>query len=76
MTFSLSYGDRSGTYTREVNEQGVLNGKGKFTTKNAQGNPWIYEGDFKNGHFEGQGRTIWSNDNEEQSGNYSNDSLR
>ena len=75
MTLSLSYGDRSGTYTGEVNEQGVPNGKGKFTTQNAQGNPWIYEGGFKNGHFEGQGRTIWPNDNEEQSGNYSNDSL-
>lgn len=33
MTFSLSYGDRSGTYTGEVNEQGVPNGKGKFTLK-------------------------------------------
>lgn len=44
MTLSLSYGDRSGTYTGEVNEQGVPNGKGKFTTQNAQGNPWIYEG--------------------------------
>lgn len=37
MTLSLSYGDRSGTYTGEVNEQGVPNGKGKFTTKNSQG---------------------------------------
>lgn len=55
MTLSLSYGDRSGIYTGEVNEQGVPNGKGKFTTQNAQGNPWVYEGDFKNGHFEGQG---------------------
>ena len=39
MTLSLSYGDRSGTYTGEVNEQGVPNGKGKFTTKNSKANP-------------------------------------
>lgn len=43
MTLSLFYGDRSGIYTGEVNEQGVPNNKGKFTTQNAQGNPWIYE---------------------------------
>ena len=75
MTLSLSYGDRSGTYTGEVNEQGVPNGKGKFTTKNSQGEPWFYEGDFKNGHFEGTGRTLWPNDQQEESGNYSNDRL-
>ena len=33
MMLSLSYGDRSGLYTGEVNEQGVPNGKGKFTTQ-------------------------------------------
>jgi len=75
MTLSLSYGDRSGIYTGEVNEQGIPNGKGKFATQNAEGAPWVYEGDFKNGHFEGQGRTTWPNDNEEQSGNYSNDNM-
>lgn len=32
MTLSLSYGERSGVYTGEVNEQGIPNGKGKFTT--------------------------------------------
>ena len=76
MTLSLSYGDRSGTYTGEVNKQGVPNGKGKFTTKNSQGEPWFYEGDFKNGHFEGTGRTLWPNDQQEESGNYSNDRKR
>ena len=50
MTLQLSYGDRTGSYTGEVNEQNEPNGKGKFVTKNSQGHEWIYEGEFKNGH--------------------------
>ena len=40
------YGDRTGVYTGEVNEQDIPNGKGKFETKNSSGQVWIYEGNF------------------------------
>ena len=59
MTLNLSYGDRTGTYTGEVNEQGLPHGKGKFTSKNSEGEKWTYEGEFKNGHFDGEGKTTW-----------------
>ncbi len=75
MSLNLAYGERSGIYTGEVNEQGIPNGKGKFTTKNSQGDPWVYEGDFKNGHFDGVGKTTWVNDGETKSGTYTNDRL-
>lgn len=75
MTLNLSYGDRSGTYTGEVNDQNVPNGKGKFTTKNTQGEPWYYEGHFENGHFDGEGKTVWTNSGQEQTGTYKNDRL-
>ena len=75
MTLSLSYGERRGVYTGEVNEQGIPNGKGKFTTQNAQGETWFYEGDFKDGHFEGVGCTTWPSNNETKSGTFAGDRL-
>lgn len=59
MTLNLSYGDRTGTYSGEVNEQGLPHGQGKFTSTNSEGEKWTYEGEFKNGHFDGEGKTIW-----------------
>ena len=59
MTLNLSYGDRTGTYSGDVDENGVPNGQGKFTTTNDAGEKWTYEGAFVNGHFEGEGKTTW-----------------
>lgn len=75
MTLQLSYGDRTGSYTGEVNEQNEPNGKGKFVTKSSQGHEWIYEGEFKNGHFEGKGKTTWTNTKIYNEGTYKNDRL-
>ena len=75
MTLSLSYGDRSGTYTGEVNDKNVPNGKGKFTTKNSKGMTWVYEGQFKDGHFDGSGKTTWPDLGRSEEGTYSNDRL-
>ena len=44
MTLNLSYGDRTGTYYGDVNEQGVPHGQGKFTSENEDGEKWTYEG--------------------------------
>lgn len=59
MTLNLSYGDRTGTYSGDVNEQGLPHGQGKFTSTNDEGEKWTYEGEFKNGHFDGEGKTMW-----------------
>lgn len=59
MTLNLSYGDRTGTYSGDINEQGIPDGQGKFTTTNSEGEKWTYEGEFKNGHFDGEGKTTW-----------------
>ncbi len=59
MTLNLSYGDRTGTYSGDVNEQGLPHGQGKFTSTNSEGEKWTYEGEFKNGHFDGEGKTTW-----------------
>lgn len=59
MTLKLSYGDRTGTYAGDLNEDGLPDGQGKFTTENAEGEKWTYEGEFKNGHFDGEGKTTW-----------------
>lgn len=75
MTLHLTYGDRDGTYTGEVNDQNLPNGKGSFTTKNSQGVEWTYDGQFKNGHFDGQGKTTWKSIGQTEEGTYSNDKL-
>lgn len=59
MTLNLAYGDRTGTYSGDMNEAGLPNGQGKFTTTNSDGEEWTYAGEFKNGHFEGEGKTTW-----------------
>lgn len=59
ITLNLAYGDRTGTYSGDVNEQGLPHGQGKFTSTNAEGEKWTYEGGFKNGHFDGEGKTTW-----------------
>ena len=59
MTLKLAYGDRTGTYSGDLNEQGLPHGQGKFTSTNAEGEKWTYVGEFKNGHFDGEGKTTW-----------------
>ena len=72
MALSLSFGDRTGTYSGAVNEAGIPDGYGKFTATNADGEKWTYEGEFKNGHFEGKGQTTWEN-GQREIGTYKND---
>lgn len=75
MTLNFSYGDRAGVYTGEVNDQGIPNGKGKFTTKNPKGEELIYEGDFVDGHKKGTGKTTWPSSKQHEEGTYDNDML-
>ena len=74
MTLNLSYGERTGTYSGDVNEAGIPNGQGKFTTQNADGQEWTYEGEFKDGHFEGKGKITWKS-GQMEIGTYKNDEI-
>lgn len=58
MTLDLSYGKRTGKYTGPV-ANSLPNGEGKFVSENEEGDSWTYEGNFVNGHFEGEGKTTW-----------------
>ena len=75
MDFTLKafYGDRSGIYSGEVLNS-IPNGQGTFTAKNTEGTSWTYTGDFKNGHFQGNGVTSWDT-GEKQEGLYENDAF-
>ncbi len=72
MTISFSFGSRTGVYSGAVNEQGLPHGYGMFSTQNATGEGWTYEGDWVNGHWEGIGTSAWSS-GQVYSGEYSND---
>ena len=48
-----------GTYTGEM-LNGVPSGTGRFDSQNDRGDTWYYEGQFKNGRFDGQGGCYWS----------------
>ena len=60
IVLNLSYGERSGIYAGDLNEEGLPHGMGKFTSQNSEGEKWTYEGEFKNGHFDGVGKTTWA----------------
>ena len=75
MTLNLSFGDRTGIYNGEVNEEGLPEGQGSFTTSNESGDEWTYTGTFVNGHFEGEGETTWASGGKEI-GTYHNDEIQ
>lgn len=60
MEFNMTFeaGERTGKYTGEVID-GIPNGNGKFETVNPAGAKWYYEGEFKDGLFDGNGITLW-----------------
>ena len=65
MTPHLSYGDRTGIYNGDVNDEGIPDGQGTFETTNSSGSKWTYTGSFKNGHFEGEGEIAWASGQKE-----------
>jgi len=73
MTLTFSFGERTGIYTGEaVND--LPQGNGKFSGISTQGVAWNYEGQWVNGHMQGQGTTEWV-DGFTESGLYQNDFL-
>lgn len=72
MTLKFGFGERVGTYTGEVDDNGLPDGTGTFKSKNDKGVSWSYEGDWKSGHFEGHGVSTW-NTGDKYSGEYKDD---
>ena len=60
---------RTGQYTGTL-VNGIPNGQGTFEAENDGGNYWIYTGGFKDGKFQGEGRTEWPNEGTYEVGNY------
>ena len=56
----LSGGRRAGKYTGDVVD-GIANGNGKFESQNSSGIEWYYEGNWKNGKMNGQGKAVFKN---------------
>lgn len=73
MTLSFAFGTREGIYSGEI-ASGLPQGQGVFTTQNAEGKDWTYEGHWENGHFSGMGKSIWNSGWTEE-GTYKNDYL-
>ena len=62
----LTAQQRTGIYSGQV-VNGIPEGMGTFKSKNPEGNEWYYEGEFKNGTFNGKGKSVWpQNDTREK----------
>lgn len=72
LTLTFEFGTRTGTYSGGVNSFGIPNGKGTFTSKNGEDSSWTYNGDWVNGHWNGNGTSEWSS-GESYSGEYKDD---
>jgi hypothetical protein len=73
MTLTFALGEREGTYTGET-VNGLPHGSGIFISSNTKNVSWTYAGGWENGHFSGNGKTVWS-DGYVMEGVYKNDLL-
>ncbi len=73
MTLSFDFGERTGIYAGETKD-GLPHGQGSFSSSNAEGLRWVYEGSWVEGHMEGQGTTTFETGYKE-TGWYERDSL-
>jgi len=53
--------DRIGPFNGKV-INGIPNGRGTFSSVNSEGVSWTYTGEWSNGSFHGQGKSIWDDD--------------
>jgi len=71
ISLDFSYGTRKGEYSGEVNDSGLPDGTGTFSTTSSEGVAWTYEGEWDNGHMV-QGCTTWEG-GQSYTGEYAND---
>lgn len=73
LVLTFDFGDFSGLYTGDlVND--LPNGYGSFMSSDSDGVAWVYDGQWVDGHFNGQGTTTWE-DGYSETGMYRNDYL-
>ncbi len=73
IVLSFDFGDFSGLYTGDfVND--LPNGYGSFMSSDSDGVAWVYDGQWVDGHFNGQGTTTWE-DGYSETGMYRDDYL-
>jgi hypothetical protein len=73
LSLSLNFGEYTGIYTGQL-IGGLPSGKGLFSVAEENGTGWTYDGEWKNGHFNGSGTVTWK-DGFISSGIYKNDYL-
>lgn len=73
ITLSFDFGERTGVYSGEMMD-GLPHGYGTFSSRNAQGVGWVYEGEWNVGHMQGEGMTTFETGYKE-TGWYENDYL-
>lgn len=61
MQLDFEFGTRSGTYTGQINGEGLPDGIGFFSSQTENGLGWTYSGHWNNGHFGAVGTTIYAN---------------
>lgn len=61
LTLNFEFGERTGTYTGHLVD-GLPDGVGEFASTNDNGLDWTYIGNWKSGHFDGQGTSFFSDD--------------
>lgn len=69
LTLDFSFGTRTGTYSGEINDDGLPNGVGVFECKSFG---WSFSGEWESGHWNGTGITKWD-DGTTYDGEYQND---
>ena len=75
MTLHLTpFGERSGKYTGEI-LNGLPQGFGKFESQNSEGTGWVYQGEWANGQFHGEGSLYWPSNGQKYEGTYSDSDL-
>lgn len=60
LTIPFEFGERTGSYAGDVDEDGLPHGYGTFTSQRPDGTGWTYTGEWDHGHWNGQGITKWS----------------
>lgn len=58
-TIALPEVTRTGLYTGNLNDDGLPDGFGVFSTINDNNEPWYYIGEWKDGTFNGHGVQVW-----------------
>lgn len=59
ITINFSYGDRTGQYIGEKDDNGLPDGFGIFTAQKQDGTKWTYSGQWDHGHLNEYGTTAW-----------------